>query len=101
MTAAINMAATIEYLLCELLELSGNQVKDNHPAKPTIRPTDINFAIQNDNCFPVLLQNVIIPGSSKVEYIHHALLPKPDNLRRSLHRKQRSLQKKQKIRKNK
>lgn len=72
--AGIYMAAVLEYLTAEMLELAGN--KAIHVKKKRIQPRHILLTIRNDEEFDKLLQNVTIPGGGVSSEIHPFLLPK-------------------------
>ena len=68
------MAAALEYLVAEIMELAGNAAKDNKRAR--IKPRDIMLAIRNDEELNKLLGNVTFAESGVVPKIHAVLLPK-------------------------
>ena len=67
------MAAAVEYLAAEVLELSGNACKDNK--KKRIIPRHICLAIRNDEELNKLFQHVTIAGGGVIPNIHSVLLP--------------------------
>lgn len=70
----VYLAAVLEYLTAEILELAGNSARDNHLVR--IRARDIYLATQADEELTKLLKGMIVPGGV-VPYIHQCLLPKP------------------------
>ena len=71
--APVYMAAIVEYLVAELLELAGNAAKDNK--KQRINPRHIMLAVKNDDELSHLLQNVTISNAGVLPNINSALLP--------------------------
>ena len=67
------MAAAVEYLAAEVLELSGNACKDNK--KKRIIPRHICLAIRNDEELNKLFHHVTIAGGGVLPNIHQVLLP--------------------------
>ena len=72
--APVYMAAVLEYLCAELLELSGNAAKDNK--KTRINPRHVQLAVRNDEELNKLLGDVTIAGGGVLPNIHAVLLPK-------------------------
>ncbi|XP_058831060.1 histone H2A, sperm-like [Topomyia yanbarensis] len=72
--ASIYMAAALEYLAAEILELSGNAAKDNK--KSRIVPRHIQLAVRNDDELSVLLKEVTISEGGVLPNIQAILLPK-------------------------
>ena len=71
--APVYMAAVLEYLAAEVLELAGNAAKDNK--KTRIVPRHIQLAIRNDEELNKLMANTVIANGGVIPYIHQALLP--------------------------
>jgi len=71
--APVYLAAVLEYLCAELLELAGNAAKDNK--KQRIVPRHILLAIKNDDELSILCQNVTISQGGVMPHIHETLLP--------------------------
>lgn len=72
--ASIYLAAVLEYLTAELIELSGNAAKDNRRAR--IIPRHIQLAVRNDEDLSKLVKGVTITGGGVPPNVHAALLPK-------------------------
>ena len=68
------MAAVLEYMVAELMELAGNAAKDNH--KRRIIPRHLQLAIRNDEELNKLLQGVTIAQGGVLPNIQAVLLPK-------------------------
>ena len=76
---AVYLAAVLEYLAAEALELTGNTAKDNRKSRITSRHLMIGFA--SDEEFEKLLDGVTIAHGGVVPYIHSAVIPKAKNFR--------------------
>lgn len=72
--ASIYLAAVLEYLAAEVLELAGNAAESYH--KQRINPRFIQLAIQHDDELKALLAHVTISQGGVVPNIASELLPK-------------------------
>ncbi|NWY77094.1 H2A2B protein, partial [Erithacus rubecula] len=72
--AAIYLAAVLEYLVAEVLELAGNAARENR--KMRIVPRHIQLAVRNDDELDKLLAGVTIPDGGVLPNILAQLLPK-------------------------
>jgi len=70
--AACYLAAVLEYLAAELLELSGNVSRDSK--KVRIIPRHINISLRNDEELSRLFEDGIIAASGVLPYINSMLL---------------------------
>jgi len=76
--AAVYLAAVLEYMCAEVLELSGNAARDNKLVR--ITPRHIDLAIRNDEELDRFCQTVTIVGGGTIPNIHATLLPKFGNM---------------------
>ena len=72
--APVYLAAVLEYLCAEILELAGNAARDNK--KTRINPRHVQLAVRNDEELNKLLGDVTIAGGGVLPNIHAVLLPK-------------------------
>lgn len=72
--APVYLAAVLEYLTAEILELAGNAARDNK--RQRIIPRHLSLAIRNDEELNELLKGVTIAEGGVLPNIHSILLPK-------------------------
>lgn len=72
-SASVYMAATLEYLTAEILELAGNAARDNQRCR--LLPRHVQLAVQNDEELAKLFAHVIIAEGGVLPNIPIALLP--------------------------
>jgi histone H2A len=72
--APVYMAAVLEYLAAEVLELAGNAARDNK--KSRIVPRHIQLAIRNDEELNKLMANTTIANGGVLPNINGFLLPR-------------------------
>ena len=81
--APVYLAAVMEYLAAEILELAGNAARDNKKAR--IVPRHVQLAVRNDEELNKLLGGVTIAAGGVLPNLHKELLPsKGDRLRKRL-----------------
>jgi histone H2A len=72
-TSSVYMAAVLEYLCAEILELAGNAARDNK--KTRIVPRHITLAVKNDEELNKLMSGVTIASGGVMPHIADVLLP--------------------------
>ena len=71
--APVYLAAVLEYLAAEVLELAGNAAKENK--KTRIIPRHIQLAVRNDEELNKLMSNTTIAAGGVLPSIHPSLIP--------------------------
>ena len=72
--APVYLAAVLEYLAAEILELAGNAARDNK--KSRISPRHLQLPVRNDEELNKLMGGVTIAQGGVLPNIHAVLLPK-------------------------
>ena len=72
--APVYLAAVLEYMAAEVLELAGNAARDNK--KSRIIPRHITLAVRNDEELNKFLGGVTVAAGGVLPNIHSVLLPK-------------------------
>jgi histone H2A len=72
--APVYLAAVLEYMCAEILELAGNAARENK--KTRISPRHITLAVRNDEELNKLLNHVTIDNGGVLPNVHQALEPK-------------------------
>ena len=71
--APVYLAAVLEYLTAEILELAGNVAQEGK--KNRVIPRHIQLAVRNDEELNSLLGNVTIASGGVMPFVHSELLP--------------------------
>ena len=79
--APVYLAAVLEYLCAEILELAGNAARDNKKAR--LVPRHIQLAVRNDEELNKLRGSVTIASGGVLPNIHATLLPKKSTTKAS------------------
>lgn len=72
--SSVYLAAVLEYLVAEVLELSATAAKDNK--RKRIIPRHITLAVRTDSELQDLMKNVTFLEGGVLPFIHQVLLPK-------------------------
>lgn len=72
--APVYLAAVLEYITAEILELAGNAARDNKRTR--IVPRHIQLALRNDEELNKMFQRGIVAAGGVIPNIHCVLLPK-------------------------
>ena len=79
--ASVYLAAVMEYLTAEVLELAGNAARDNK--KSRIIPRHLQLAIRNDEELNRLLSGITIAQGGVLPNIQTVLLPKKSHAQKA------------------
>ncbi|EDS34367.1 late histone H2A.3 [Culex quinquefasciatus] len=79
--ASVYLAAVLEYLAAEVLELGGNAARDNKRTR--IIPRHLQLAIRNDEELNKLMAGVTLSQGGVLPNIHAVLLPKKTQEKKS------------------
>jgi histone H2A len=71
--APVYLAAVLEYIVAEVLELAGNAAKDNKRSR--ITPRHIQLAVRNDDELNQFFGQAVIAQGGVLPNIHPVLLP--------------------------
>ena len=71
-SSSVFMAAVLEYLTCEILELAGNAALES--GKKTITPRHLQLAVRNDEELAKLMSATMISNGGYMSNIHPFLL---------------------------
>ena len=72
--APVYLAAVLEYVAAEVLELAGNAARDNKRSR--ITPRHMQLAISNDGEINTLTSGMLLAHGGVIPKIHASLLPK-------------------------
>uniref|UniRef100_A0A914GX85 Histone H2A n=1 Tax=Globodera rostochiensis TaxID=31243 RepID=A0A914GX85_GLORO len=72
--APVYLAAVLEYLVAEVVELAGKTAQDNN--KKRVNPRHLQLAIRNDEELSTLFSGVIISQGGVLPHIQAEVLPK-------------------------
>ena len=72
--APVYLAAVLEYLTAEMMELSANAAREDRVSR--IKPRHLLLAVRNDTEIDTLFKHTTIAGGGVIPNIHRALIPK-------------------------
>mmetsp|Transcript_7734 Transcript_7734/g.21954 ORF Transcript_7734/g.21954 Transcript_7734/m.21954 type:complete len:208 (+) Transcript_7734:60-683(+) len=73
-TAPVYMAAIMEYMAAEVLELAGNASKDLKSKR--ITPRHLTLAVRGDEELDHFIGNISVPAGGVIPHLHKSLLPR-------------------------
>jgi len=74
--ASVYLAAVLEYLTAEIIEIAGNEAHDQK--RQRITPRHIQLAVRSDQELHKLVSDVTISEGGVLPFVHSSLLPKSD-----------------------
>lgn len=72
-SAGAFMAAVLEYITAEILEVAGDLCTENK--MKTIQPRHVNLGIRSDHELAKLISNTVITEGGQIQFVHESLVP--------------------------